>query len=136
MVDRVVESVAGDADVPIDVSVPDDCLLWADDCYETALTELVENAVDHGQPPIAVTVTVDGDWVRTRVADGGTGIPEQESAVVSGESEITPLTHASGMGLWLAQSAVEANGGELTFAGRDDETVVTMSHRRADGGAN
>jgi signal transduction histidine kinase len=136
MVDRVVESVAADGDVPIDVSVPDDCWLWADECYETALTELVENAVDHGQPPVAVAVTVDGDWVRTRVSDGGTGIPDQESAVVSGESEITPLTHASGMGLWLAQSAVEANGGELTFAERDDETVVTMSHRRADGRAN
>ena len=136
MVERVVESVAADTGASVDVSVPDDCWLWADGCYETALTELVENAVEHGDPPVEVSVVVDGDWVRTRVIDAGAGIPEQESAVVTGEADITPLTHASGMGLWLAQAAAEANGGTLAFETRSGETVVTLSHRRAEPGAN
>lgn len=136
MVERAVESVAADTGASVDVSVPDGCWLWADGCYETALTELVENAVEHGDPPVEVSVVVDGDWVRTRVVDAGAGIPEQESAVVTGEADITPLTHASGMGLWLAQAAAEANGGTLAFETRSGETVVTLSHRRAEPGAN
>lgn len=131
-VGTMIETVVEDISVSTAVSAPDDCLVWADDCYEIALTELVENAVEHGDPPVEVDVTVDDDWVHTRVRDGGEGIPDHEAAVVSGETEITPLTHASGLGLWLARSAAEANGGQLRFEERENETTVTLSHRRAE----
>jgi signal transduction histidine kinase len=133
MITRVVESVTAEAEADADVavSVPADCRIWADDGYEVALAELVENAVDHGAPPVSIEVTVEGEWVHTRVTDAGDGIPDHESAVVSGEREITPLMHASGMGLWLARSAAEANGGRLRFESASNGTVVTLSHRRA-----
>lgn len=128
LVERAMASVDG---VAADVDVPDDCWMWADDCYETALAELVENAVEHGEPPVRIRVTVDDGWVRTDVVDAGGGIPRTEATVVGGEADITQLQHASGMGLWLARAAAEANGGRLTFETRGDETVVRLSHRRA-----
>lgn len=132
MAEGVVETVAADTDVTTAVSAPDDCLVWADNCYEVALTELVENAVEHGDPPVEVAVTVDDEWVHTRVRDAGEGVPDHESAVISGETEITPLTHASGLGLWLAKSAAEANGGKLRFEEGQHGTTVTLVHRKAD----
>jgi sensor histidine kinase regulating citrate/malate metabolism len=65
------------------------------------------------------------------VTDAGDGIPDHESDVVSGTVGITPLVHASGMELWLARSAVEANGGQFQFEAGAEGTVVTLSHRRA-----
>lgn len=133
MVDGAAAEVTGDAGATVDVSVPDGVWVWADDCYRTALGELVENALEHGEPPVEVTVTADDEWVHTCVRDAGAGVPAHESVVVGGEADITPLTHASGLGLWLARSAAEANGGHLRFEEESAGTVVTLSHRRATG---
>ena len=43
-------------------------------------------------------------------------IPEAERAVGSGDAEITPIKHASGLGLWLVRLTADAFGGELLFS--------------------
>jgi len=52
--------------------------------------------------------------------------------VIAGYSEITQLTHGSGLGLWVARSVVESAGGTLSFETEDGWTVVTLTHERAD----
>ena len=122
--------IADDGDITIDV--PDDLWMWADEDAETALAELIENAVEHGGSRVRVTAAADGDAVHVRVADDGPGIPSDERDVITGESEITQLTHGSGLGLWVARSVAESAGGSLSFETDDDWTVVILTQARAD----
>jgi signal transduction histidine kinase len=133
---RVGEVVADAVDdVPdrsaITVDVPDDCWLRADDGVATALAELIENATEHGGTRVRITATTDDETVRIHVADDGDGVPENERAVVTGESPITQLEHGSGLGLWVARSVAEAADGHLTFGTDGEWTVVSLVHRRA-----
>jgi signal transduction histidine kinase len=40
-------------------------------------------------------------------------LPDLEWAVISGTTEITQLTHGSGLGLWTARWVTEAYGGSI-----------------------
>lgn len=96
---------------------------------QMALEQLVENAAaynDADEPIVRLGVaTVDGR-VTVRVADNGPGIPEDERSVVTGQEE-TPLTHGSGLGLWLVSWVAEASGGKLEFAENEPRgSVVTF----------
>ncbi|WP_338739953.1 HAMP domain-containing sensor histidine kinase [Haloplanus salilacus] len=122
--------LVGDVDITVDV--PDDLWMWADEDVETALAELVENAVEHGGSRVRVTAAADGNEVRVHVADDGSGIPADERDVITGETQITQLTHGSGLGLWVARSVAESAGGSLSFRTDDGWTVVTLTQERAD----
>ncbi|MFW6003953.1 MAG: sensor histidine kinase [Halanaeroarchaeum sp.] len=97
---------------------------------QTAIGELVENAVEHNDrdtPTVDVVMEHVDEGVVVRVADDGPGIPEHEQAVLR-EGEETPLAHGSGLGLWLVYWIVTMNGGRLEI--RDNEprgTVVEMT---------
>jgi signal transduction histidine kinase len=85
------------------------------DVLSSALLELVENAVEHGDADqIRLGVVADTGGVKLRVADDGPGIPEYEREVVTGGT-ITPLQHGSGLGLWLVRRAAKACGGTVSF---------------------
>jgi len=82
-----------------------------------ALEQLLENAAaynDADEPRVRLGVEADDGRVTIRVADNGPGIPEEERSVVTGQEE-TPLSHSSGLGLWLVSWVAEASGGELRF---------------------
>ncbi len=102
--------------------------------YE-AVTELVENAVQHNDDPtVRVTVSLQAETVELRVADSGSGIPDTERVVVEKQRE-TPLDHASGLGLWMVSWIVEASGGDLTFGESDmGGGLVVLSLPRSGGG--
>jgi PAS domain S-box-containing protein len=127
--DEVAASVAPDTRVRIDVAT--DAAIPYGEAVESAVTELLDNAVAYGTPDddSAVTVTItdrpDGR-VRIAVTDDGPGIPDEEWAVVAGDSEITQLQHASGLGLWLVKWVADRHGGDLTRldVGSDGATVA------------
>jgi len=104
-----------------------------------AVVELVENAIEHTSVAATVAVRVesrpDSGSVVITVADDGPGIPPDERDVVDGSRSITPLEHASGLGLWLAKWIAEAYGGEIAFVGPDPElggAAVELRIRQAD----
>jgi len=113
--------------------------------FETALGELIENAVIHSDrdaPAVIVSVDVDvdgdeaddGDRVRVRVVDDGPGIPETERMVLETGTE-SQLEHGSGLGLWLVEWTVTLSGGELSFGTSDPGgSVVTLTLRGGDSG--
>jgi PAS domain S-box-containing protein len=126
VVDDAVASVETAAGATVDVAVETDATVLAIPELERALRNLVENAVEHGAPPVEVRVTADAHEVTVEVVDDGPGIPGGEVAVLE-EGQETALEHGSGMGLWLIDWVVEKSGGDLAFR-TDDGTraVVTL----------
>jgi signal transduction histidine kinase len=92
----------------------------ADNRLVAAIESLVKNAVEHnpaGTPQVhlRVTETDANRWVEIHVDDDGPMIPTDERRVVTGDAEIEPLQHGSGLGLWLVKWTAERYGGEVSF---------------------
>jgi PAS domain S-box-containing protein len=97
----------------------------ADERLRTAIYEVVENALEHNEAPtVEISVTADESSVEITVSDDGSGIPEDELAVVAGDVPITQLTHGTGLGLWLVTWLTESYGGTATFDCEDGTTVT------------
>ena len=106
-------------DAEIATELPDSVQAYADKTLEAAISEVVENAIEHndGDPTVTVTVSAtegDREWIELTVLDDGPGIPEEEREVLA-EGEETALHHGSGLGLWLTNWIVGKFGGELSF---------------------
>jgi PAS domain S-box-containing protein len=90
---------------------------------EQALTELVENAVEHdpdAETRVELEATDDGEWVELTVSDDGPGIDDMEAAAIDAGEE-TSLVHCSGLGLWLVNWIVTRYGGSFGVRSQDDE---------------
>ena len=123
-------------DATVRVSTTGDGAVVADELLETAVENLVENAVEHhpGEPTVEIEIApVDAERIDLTVRDDGKGIPERERAIVSGDREITQLDHSRGLGLWVSRWIVSGVGGELLFGDCRSGSEVTLRLRRADG---
>ena len=128
-IEQLADSVAPDTQVRIELAT--DTTIPYGAAVENAVTELLHNAVTYGTPDrdsvVSVTITDrPNDCVRIAVTDDGPGIPDEEWSVVTGDSEITQLQHASGLGLWLVKWVADRHGGDLTRleGGSDGATVA------------
>ncbi|AZH25377.1 PAS domain-containing protein [Haloplanus aerogenes] len=105
-----------------------------------AIRELVENAVVHSDaetPSVRVAVTADEEAVRFHVADEGPGIPEMERAVLTGDREVRPLYHGSGLGLWLVNWTVRLSDGTVRIDENEPRgTVITVRLPRSGTGSD
>jgi PAS domain S-box-containing protein len=119
------------------LEVPDSAVALARDQFDLAVEHLLSNAIDHhdGDEPtveVAVTHLEDEERVEIVIADDGPGIPAAEVEPLQ-EGRETPLTHTSGLGLWLTQWIVNVSGGNLDFDWRDPRgTEVTITLERPD----
>lgn len=112
-------------DARIDVEVPSVDVAVGDD-VRAAIRELVENGIVHAGG-VTVAGTRRNGTVRLDVTDDGPGIPEGELRPLDDDVEITQLEHGTGIGLWIAKTAVETNGGELAFGTTGEGTTVSVS---------
>lgn len=126
-----------EADITVDCQAPTDELVTSGKVVSIALTEALENAVIHNDqetPTVDITVRASPDPPRLHVtvADTGPGVPEEEWAIIqSGVEE--PLSHATGIGLWLIYWTVTAVGGKVTLTENDPRgTVVEIEIPLAD----
>lgn len=86
-----------------------------------AVTNLLENAVRHGDPPVSVVLTRAGSRARLSVIDSGPGIaPSQRTLAFERFHRASTRGGGSGLGLSIARAAVEAHRGKLTYAERPD----------------
>lgn len=98
---------------------------------QTAVEQLLENAIQHndGNPTVSVSVSAPEnrpETIEIAIADNGPGIPEHEIEVIQNRSE-TQLKHGSGIGLWLVSWIVRQHDGELAFEESDPTgTVVSV----------
>ena len=93
-----------------------------------AIDELLANVAEHvgPSPALEVTVETDGKTVSVRIADDGPGIPADQAAVVTGDRELTQVTHTQGIGLWLANWIVERYGGRFRIPPSETGGVVEI----------
>ncbi|GAA4713472.1 sensor histidine kinase [Nocardioides conyzicola] len=116
LVRRVVESVAAGTSRPVELTVAEGLpeITVDPDKFTQVITNLVENAVRHGEGTVRVAVTHDGAGVRVRVEDEGEGIsPELRRRVFT--KFWTGGGRGSGLGLYLVNGLVRAHGGTVAI---------------------
>ncbi|MBQ0120386.1 MAG: response regulator [Bacteroidales bacterium] len=95
------------------------------------LNNLFSNAVRYGDTFIKITLTVDGDETRiTFVNDGETIPPESQEKIFDAFFQMTHNANASsssGIGLYLAHSLAELNGGKLNYDIVDGNNSFTLT---------
>jgi len=96
--------------------------------FERAVSELIENGAKHGgeNPTVTVTVKPVPTAVEIQIADDGPGLADQEAEVLAAGTE-TPLTHGSGLGLWLAHWIVTRHDGDIEATVTDEGTTMTVT---------
>ncbi|MFD1586659.1 PAS domain S-box protein [Halorientalis brevis] len=113
----------------IDLTMPEEVHAATIPQIEQAISELLDNAVEHSdrdEPAVSVTVESHPETVEVHIADDGPGIPEQEQTILTGEDEIDPLYHGSGLGLWLVNWIVTHSDGTLGFEENDPRGSVVQ----------
>jgi signal transduction histidine kinase len=99
--------------------------LWADpDKIDQVLSNLLENAVRHGEGTVTIDVAPsasprereDGEYAATSVtvSDEGTGIPEESMNRVFTRFWRGSKRGGTGLGLYIVKGIVEAHGGTIT----------------------
>lgn len=89
-----------------------------------AVTNLVQNAMTHGGPDIAIEVSVSARG-RIRVSDTGPGIdPEHREEIFWPFHRLAPLQHGAGLGLSLVSDIVRRHGGDVTVSSNDSGGAV------------
>jgi signal transduction histidine kinase len=107
--------------VSIDADLPETARVEASPLIESAIDNVVENAVEHNDKPTAdVEVSIEsadgGYWFE--VADNGPGLPRYERRLLAGGEE-TKLEHSDGIGLWLVNWIVEESNGTISVEALD-----------------
>jgi two-component system sensor histidine kinase KdpD len=101
---------------------------------EQALVQIIDNAAKYSPAgtPIRVAAHPNGQTVMLSVHDNGSGLTAEERRQVGGRFFRGPrhkvTTSGSGLGLWIANAFVTANGGkvEVESDGADRGTTVTI----------
>jgi signal transduction histidine kinase len=117
LLDRVVESVAAGTSRTITTrhATPSAPAFADPDKFVQVATNLVDNAVRHGEGTVSVTTEPGPLGLRITVDDEGEGIPEPLRARVSTKFWKHGARGGSGLGMYIVHGLVRVHGGELTI---------------------
>lgn len=108
----------------ISTDLPDEAWADAGDLFRTALSNLVENAIEHGSATVTIEVAESGPGaVTVRVLDEGPGIPREVREALF-RYDNGPSKERPGLGLWLVKWVVDGYDGQLTIRDRDPRGTV------------
>jgi signal transduction histidine kinase len=130
---RLVEPLASERNVRLDVSLPRDALTIAVDAGQIhqALTNLIVNAV-HASPQgetVSVAVSRNDGQVNITVGDHGKGIPEDQIASIFDPFYTTKRAgEGTGLGLSVADGIVREHGGHISVESRLGEGARFSVH--------
>jgi signal transduction histidine kinase len=143
LVGRVVDELrAGNPgrEISVEAHAPDLVGSWDPDRLEQVASNLVSNAVDHGDPgtPVRVELEADPAWATLTVRNHG-NVPPPEALVHLFEpfsqspDEQSRKGSGLGLGLYIAREIVRGHGGEITARVEGTEMVVVVRLPRAAG---
>jgi signal transduction histidine kinase len=122
----------------IDTSLPDSQHVIAHQFVDSAILNVIENAVEHNDndnPQVTIESTVNSqnttNYVELRVGDNGPGIAATEINALERGYE-TDLEHTTGVSLWLVKWIVASADGELAFAENEPRgSIVSLKMKLA-----
>jgi methyl-accepting chemotaxis protein len=120
--------------VDITLDIPESTTVEGTLYLHEALQELLDNAVVHNdseQPEIEITVSRTDETVLVRIADNGPGLPQTDQEVLLGDQDVDPLTHGSGIGLWLVYWTVTQSGNSIHYEANDPRGSVIILELQA-----
>jgi len=107
----VVNEIAGDYPF-VDIKIKGKAQVMADDSLFSVIDNIARNAVIHGKADrIEVTIGRENDMCEVRIADNGTGIPDEIKEAIFEEGFIHGDTGQTGLGLHIVKKAMEKYGG-------------------------
>jgi signal transduction histidine kinase len=97
---------------------------WDRDRLEQVFSNLISNAITHGDPkrPVRVEARVEGAFARVAVHNEGPAIPAELQATLfdpfrrGDRDSRTAKTAGLGLGLYISREIVSAHGGQLDLA--------------------
>lgn len=108
----------------ITTDLPEELVTNTPKSYRIAVSELVENAIEHNpdeEPAVRIRLVRREGGIVTVVEDRCPPIPAIDRKAIN-EGEETPLIHSMGIGLWLASWVADTVGGQLEFERLDDDS--------------
>ncbi len=87
--------------------------------FKRIVCNLVENALRHGRPPIAVRASQAGAYVRIEIVDAGEGVAVEDADRIFDrfyKADSGRARRGSGLGLAIAREHASAFGGSVTLA--------------------
>jgi PAS domain S-box-containing protein len=104
------------------ITITEQTEMWVavDEAFQYALTHAIENATVHSNHPeptvrIGIDESPNTGRVEIRIVDEGPLIPAMEIDALDESTETTPISHGSGVGLFVMKWCIESLGGELTI---------------------
>ncbi len=117
VLERVVDSVRAGTSRTVTLVAPGAAKAFADpDKFVQVVTNLIENAVRHGEGEVTVAVEALDGVVRVTVDDQGAGIPEALRARVFTKFWKHGTRGGSGLGMYIVNGLVRIHGGELRIS--------------------
>ncbi|MEA1970544.1 MAG: HAMP domain-containing sensor histidine kinase, partial [Thermodesulfobacteriota bacterium] len=111
----------------IDFKVKGKCHVMADDSINSVIDNIIRNAVIHGKADrITITTGRERDMCEVRIADNGTGIPDEIKAKVFEEGFIHGDTGNTGLGLHIVEKAMESYGGYVYVEDNEPKGAVIV----------
>lgn len=117
-------------DATIETTLPESATARGVHELELAVTELLENAVQHdpdGPPELSIAVQPDSETVDVVVQDRCPPIPEVEFRVLTGDRSMDDVYHTSGLGLWLVYWTVDLSNGRISFERSETGNRITLT---------
>lgn len=104
---------------------------WDPERVAQVISNLVGNAVEHGEDPIAVEASDAAETVLVSVSNHGAPISEQKRTSLFEPFRKGDESRGIGLGLFIAREIVRAHGGSIEWASTDRATTFSTRWPRA-----